>query len=131
MIVADASAILEMLLRTNAGALIEQRLLRPGETIHAPALIDVEVARVLRRYVRRRELTPQRARAAIDIMVGFPMERYTHEPLLPRIWELRNNITAYDAAYVALAEGLRAPLLTCDARLAKAAGIRAVVELIS
>jgi predicted nucleic acid-binding protein len=58
------------------------------------------------------------------------MERYGHEPLLPRIWELRDNLTAYDAAYVALAEGLRAPLITCDKRLANTTGIRASIELI-
>lgn len=130
MIVADASAILELLLRTEAGALVERRLLRRAENIHVPALIDLEVAQVLRRYVTRKEMTPLRARAAIDIMVAFPMQRYTHEPLLSRIWELRDNLTAYDAAYVALAEGLRAPLLTCDARLANAPGIHAAIELI-
>jgi predicted nucleic acid-binding protein len=129
-IVADASAILEMLLRTAAGEAVEGRLLRRGETIHAPALVDLEVVQVLRRYVARREMTPVRAQTTIDMMIGFPMERYTHEPLLPRIWELRDNLTAYDAAYVALAEGLHAPLLTCDAHLANAPGIRAVVELI-
>ena len=130
MIVADASAILELLLRTDAGSEVEARLLGPGETIHAPALVDLEVAQVLRRYVARGEMTPARARTSLDLMLAFPMERHTHEPLLSRIWELRDNLTAYDAAYVALAEGLRAPLLTCDARLAKAPGIRAVVELI-
>jgi predicted nucleic acid-binding protein len=129
-IVADASAILELLLRTKAGAVVERRLLRRAESIHVPALIDLEVAQVLRRYLTRKEMTPLRARAAIDIMVAFPMQRYTHEPLLSRIWEHRDNLTAYDAAYVALAEGLRAPLLTCDARLANAPGIHAAIELI-
>jgi predicted nucleic acid-binding protein len=129
-IVADASAILEVLLRTSAGAVAETRLLRRGETIHAPALIDLEVAQVLRRYVARGEMTPARARAAIDTMAAFPVERYVHDALLLRIWELRVNLTAYDAAYVALAEGLGVPLLTCDARLANAPGIRTVVELI-
>lgn len=130
MIVADASAILELLLRSDAGLVAERRLLRRGETIHAPALVDVEVAQVLRRYVLRGDLTSSWARTAIGLLSGFPMERYGHEPLLPRIWELRDNLTAYDAAYVALAEGLRAPLLTCDGRLANATGIRASIELI-
>ena len=130
MIVADASAILEMLLRTEAGRSVEERLLRRGETIHAPALIDLEVAQVLRRYAGREEMSASRAQSAIDLMIAFPIERYTHEPLLSRIWELRDNLTAYDAAYVALAEGLRAPLLTCDARLARVPGIRASIELI-
>lgn len=130
MIVADASAIIEMLLRTEAGSAVEARLFRRTETIHAPALVDLEVAHVLRRFVARGEMTPARADASIHVMIGLPIERHTHEPLLPRIWELRDNFTAYDAAYVALAEGLRAPLLTCDARLAGAPGTRAVFELI-
>ena len=130
MIVADASAILELLLRSVTGSLVEARLLRRGESVHSPALVDLEVAQVLRRYVTRGEMTPLRGKAAIDLMVAFPMQRYSHDALLPRIWDLRDNLTAYDAAYVALAEGLRAPLLTCDARLANAAGIRAVVELV-
>ena len=120
-----------MLLRTDTGLRVEERLLRRGETLHAPALIDLEVAQVLRRYVTRAQMTPLRARAAIDILMGLSMERYTHEPLMPRIWELRDNLTAYAAAYVALAEGLRAPLLTCDERLANAPGIRAVVDVIT
>lgn len=129
MIVADASAILELLLGTPAAAVIESRLFRDGETTHVPALLDLEVAQVLRRYVSRGEVAMARARVSLDLLIGFPMERYTHEPLLPRIWELRDNLTAYDAAYVALAEGLRAPLVTCDARLANAPGIRTSVEL--
>jgi predicted nucleic acid-binding protein len=88
------------------------------------------VVQVLHRYVLRGDLTEGWARNAIGVLVGFPMERYGHEPLIPRIWELRENLTAYDAAYVALAEGLRAPLVTCDARLANTPGIRASIELI-
>lgn len=131
MIVADASAILEILLQTRAAEAIEDRILRPGESIHVPSLLDLEVVQVLRRYVSRGDLTLSRARASLDILAGFPMERHTHEALLPRIWELRENLTAYDASYVALAEGLEAPLVTCDARLAGASGIRATVELFS
>ena len=131
MIVADASAILELLLRTDAGREVEARLLRRGETIHAPALIDLEIAQVLRRYVVRGELTASRARISLDTLVLFPMERYTHEPLIDRIWGLRDNLTAYDAMYVALAEGLRAPLLTCDTKVASAPGIRTSIELIT
>jgi len=130
-IVADASAVLELLLRTDTGRDVEARLLRRGETIHAPALIDLEVAQVLRRYVARGELTAARAKLSLDTLALFPMERYTHEPLIDRIWPLRDNLTAYDAAYVALAEGLRAPLLTCDAKLAGAPGIRTTIELIA
>jgi predicted nucleic acid-binding protein len=130
MIVADASAILELLLRTPSGTAVQALLFRPDETIHAPALIDLEVAQVLRRYVARGDMTEARARGALDLLVGFPMERYSHEPLIRRIWVLRVNLTAYDAAYVALAEALRAPLLTCDAKLAAAPGNRAKIELI-
>lgn len=130
MIVADASAILELLLRTPAGAAVEARLFRPDETVHAPALIDLEVAQVLRRYVARGEMPEHRARASLDLLVAFPMDRYSHEPLVRRIWALRANMTAYDAAYVALAEGLGAPLLTCDAKLAAASGTRASIELV-
>lgn len=129
MIVADASAILDLLLRTSRAAEIEARLLHRGETTHVPALLGLEVAQVLRRYVARIDLSPTRAQDALGLLISFPMERHTHEPLLPRVWELRANLTAYDAVYVALAEGLRAPLVTCDARLANAAGIRAKVEL--
>jgi predicted nucleic acid-binding protein len=120
-----------LLFRTPTGLAVEARMLREGETVHAPALIDLEVAQVLRRYVGRGDIAEPRARVSIDLLVRFPMERYSHEPLLPRIWALRGNMTAYDAAYVALAEGLRAPLVTCDAKLAAAPGVRAPVELIS
>jgi predicted nucleic acid-binding protein len=128
-IVADASAVLEVLLRTPRAAAIETRMFRDGESTHVPALLDLEVAQVLRRYVARGELRPARARAALDLLGGFPMQRYLHDPLLSRIWALRENLTAYDAAYVALAEALRAPLVTCDVRLANAPGLRAPVEL--
>lgn len=131
MIVVDASALVEVLLRSDTGMVIEERIFRDGETLHAPALLDVEVAQVLRRYVVRAEMTAPRARAALEIAAAFPIERYTHELFLPRIWELRDNLTAYDAAYVALAEALRASLLTCDARLGAAPGVRAKVEIIT
>lgn len=130
MIVADASAILELLLRTPFGAAVEARLFRADETIHVPALLDLEVAQVLRRYVAKGDMTEARARASLDLLIAFPMERYSHESLVRRIWALRENLTAYDAAYVALAEGLRAPLLTCDAKLAAAPSIRAKIELV-
>ncbi len=130
MIVADASAILELLLQSDAASAIESRLFAGGEAIHVPALLDLEVAQVLRRYVLRADMTAARAGMALDLLQGFPMERHLHESLLGRIWELRENFTVYDACYVALAEGLRATLVTCDARLAKAPGIRAPIELL-
>lgn len=130
MIVADASAILELLLQSDSAPAIESRLFAGGDAIHVPALLDLEVAQVLRRYVLREDMTAARARMAIDVLQGLPMERHLHEPLLGRIWELREKFTVYDACYVALAEGLRATLVTCDARLAKAPGIRAPIELL-
>jgi predicted nucleic acid-binding protein len=129
-IVTDASAILEVLLQTPAAANIEDRIFAASESLHAPHLIDLEIAQVLRRYVSRGDMYPDRARMALDLFSSFPITRYSHEPLLRRIWVLRPNLTAYDAAYVALAEGLRAPLLTRDERLAKAPGNRATIELI-
>jgi predicted nucleic acid-binding protein len=129
-IVTDASVILEVLLRTPAASRIEDRILSNRESLHAPHLIDLEVAQVLRRYVSRGEMYADRARMALDIFSKFPITRYSHEPLVPRIWVLRSNLTAYDAAYVALAEGLGATMLTRDDRLARAPGNRATIELI-
>lgn len=130
MIVVDASIVLELLLRTPASVAIEDRVLGGGETMHAPHLLDVEVAQVLRRYAAQRAISEQRGRLAIALLAQFPISRYGHEPLLPRIWALRRNLTAYDAAYVALAEGLHTTLLTRDQRLATAPVIRAIVEVI-
>jgi predicted nucleic acid-binding protein len=129
-IVTDASVILEVLLQTPAASVIEDRILSNRESLHAPHLIDLEVAQVLRRYVSRGEMYPDRARMALDLFAKFPITRYSHEPLLRRIWELRSNLTAYDAAYVALAEGLGATMLTCDERLASASGNKAIIEVI-
>ena len=129
MIVVDASALLEVLLRTPTAQAIERRLFGLRETLHAPHLLDVEVAQVIRRYVRMREMEAERGAAALADLAGFPLHRYSHDFLLPRVWELRDNLTAYDAAYVALAEILDAPLLTRDRRLAAAAGHQARIEL--
>ncbi len=130
MIVVDASAALEVLLRTPAAAVVERRLFDPDETLHAPHLIDVEVAQVLRRYAATGQIDPERCRAALADLGAFSLRRYPHDFLLPRIWDLRDNLTAYDAAYVALAEALDAPLLTRDRRLAAAPGHDARVELV-
>jgi predicted nucleic acid-binding protein len=128
--VVDASIVIEILLQTDAGIAIAAQLLEREEPLSAPHLIDVEVAQVLRRYVLRLELDAERARQALDLLAVFPLTRYTHEPLLARMWDHRENLTAYDAAYVALAEGLRAKLVTRDARLAAAPGLAQVVELL-
>jgi predicted nucleic acid-binding protein len=130
MIVVDASALLEALLRTPAAEAVERRLFDSRLTLHAPHLLDIEVAQVIRRYAAHGEIDDRRGRAALADLSDFPVRRYPHDFLLPRIWALRNNLTAYDAAYVALAEALDAPLLTRDRRLAGAAGHHARVELI-
>jgi predicted nucleic acid-binding protein len=130
MIVVDASALLEALLRTPAARAVEERLFEPQQTLHAPHLLDIEVAQVIRRYAAKGEIDSERGREALADLADFPFRRYPHDFLLPRVWDLRNNLTAYDAVYVALAEALDAPLLTRDQRLAAAAGHHARVELV-
>ena len=130
MIVVDASAILDALLQTSAAATVRRQLFSPQQTLHAPHLIDIEVVQVIRRYALSGELDAARARGALENLAAFQVRRYPHEVLLPRIWELRNNFSAYDAAYVALAELLGAPLLTRDRRLAAAAQEHASVEVL-
>lgn len=130
MIVVDASAVLETLLRTPNAEAVERRIFDPSETLHVPHLLDVEVAQVLRRYAANGEIDGERGRGALADLVDFPLNRYRHEFLLPRVWDLRHNLTAYDAVYIALAEALDAPLITCDRRLATAPGHRARVELV-
>ena len=98
MIVVDASAVLEALLRTPAAKDVEDRLFAPRQTLHAPHLIDVEVAQVIRRYAANGEIDGERGRAALADLADLPLRRYPHDFLLPRIWALRNNLTAYDAA---------------------------------
>src|SRR3974390_991147 len=130
MIVVDASAALEALLRTPAARAVEKRLFDPLETLHAPYFLDLEVAQVVRRYAANGDIDDERGRAALADLMDFPLRRYPHDFLLPRVWDLRNNLTAYDAVYVALAEALDAPLLTRARRLAAAAGHRARIELV-
>ena len=130
MIVADASAVIEVILNSAAGEDIAARLLDPTETIAAPSLVDVEVLQVLRRYNLSGDLDAERGEQAVEDFLALPIVRYPHELLVPRIWELRHNLTAYDAAYVALAEALDATLLTRDAHMAGAAGHEAQVELV-
>jgi predicted nucleic acid-binding protein len=130
MIVVDASALLEALLRTPAARAVEERLFEPQQTLHAPHLLDIEVAQVIRRYAAKGEIDSKRGRAALADLADFPFRRYPHDFLLPRVSDLRNNLTAYDAVYVVLAETLDAPLLTRDQRLAAAAGHHARVELV-
>jgi predicted nucleic acid-binding protein len=131
MIVLDASALLELLLGTEPGRRVAARIADPSLGLHVPHLADVELAQALRRYVHDGTLGPDRAAEALFDLRALDLERHAHEPLLERVWALRENVTAYDAVYVALAEALEAPLLTCDARLARAPGLRARLELVS
>ncbi len=130
MIVVDASAVIEVLLNTPAGLRAADRLFADGETLHAPHLLDLEVAQVLRRYALSAELDSARGAQALEDLAALPLSRYPHDVLLPRIWELRHNVTAYDAAYIALAEALAAPLVTRDAALAASRGHAARIELL-
>lgn len=129
MIVLDASAAVDWLLLTPAGQRIEKRIFSANESLHAPHLLDLEVTQVLRRLERERMVSAQRAAEAIEDLLDLRIARYPHAVLLPRTWLLRHNLSAYDAAYVALAETLAAPLLTRDNRLASASGHKAVIEL--
>ena len=130
MIVVDASAMLEFLLQTPLGTRVEARLFRDGEEFHSPHLVDVEVTQGLRRLVRSGEVTPARATEAIADLVDLDLHRHAHLDFLTRAWQLRENVTAYDAVYVALAEALDATVITCDVPLAKAPGHRARVEAV-
>lgn len=130
MIVLDASAILEVLLATPSASSVLSRLSAPGETLHAPHLLDLEVLQVLRRYAANGDITVERARQAVEDYLDFPILRYAHEILALRIWTLRDNVTAYDGAYIALAEALAAPVVTRDRKLAASRGHHATVELL-
>ncbi len=130
MIVLDASALLELLLVTDKGGEVAKRIAAPEETLHAPHLVDLEVAQVLRRYVARRQLDEVRASQALEDLRDLDLNRYPHDVLLGRIWEVRHNASAYDAAYLALAEALGAPLLTSDARLREMPDARAHIEVL-
>jgi predicted nucleic acid-binding protein len=123
MIVLDASAAVELLLGTELGRIIGLRIADPEISLHSPHLIDVEVTQALRRYVQEGDLDLGAAQAALDDFRSLDIERHSHEPLLDRVWALRNNLTAYDAVYVALAEALDAVLLTCDGKLARSPGL--------
>ena len=131
MIVVDASAAIELVLNSPAGAQVADRVFRDNESLHVPHLIDLEVVQVLRRYVSAREITADRALHALEDFADLPFSRYPHFDFLQRVWELRQSLTAYDAAYVSLAEALDAPLLTTDSKLRNSHGHSARIELIA
>jgi predicted nucleic acid-binding protein len=129
-IVVDASALLEFLLQTPRGAKVEARLFRDEDEFHSPHLVDVEVTQGLRRLVRAGEVSADRAAEALEDLADFDLHRHRHLDLLGRAWKLRENVTAYDAMYVALAEALDAPMVTCDTPLGRAPGHRAQSEVV-
>ena len=130
MIVLDASALVELLLNTAAGRAIATRIADPALGLHVPHLADIEVAQALRRFAKDGELDAADAVVALEDLRSLDLQRHAHEPLLERVWQLRQNLSAYDAVYVALAEVLETVLLTCDGRLARAPGLARRVELV-
>ncbi len=127
--VMDASAVVELLLQTPEAASLAEELLLSSSDLHAPHLVDAEVAQVLRRLCRNKEMVEGRALEALQDLRDLPIVRHSHELLLDRAWEIRDNLTIYDGVYVALAELLDLPLLTRDQRIAAAPGHGAVVRV--
>jgi predicted nucleic acid-binding protein len=128
MLVVDTSAILQALAALDPAPGLVERLVADGD-LHGPHLIDTELLHALRRLVLNREISDERAADTRSDFEELALVRYPHAPLSDRVWELRHNMTAYDATFVALAEVLRVPLVTCDARLASAPGHGAEIEL--
>ncbi len=123
--VADAAAIVDTLVAPRAAT---GRVLRTQRLLHAPDLVGLETLHALRGLVRGGKMSRDRAARASEIFAVMPIVRHRHAPLEPRVWALRERMSAYDAAYVALAETLDAPLLTADRRLARAAA--GLIEII-
>lgn len=131
MIVADASVVVEVLLGPGspAGSVLDRHL-GDQEVVGAPHLLDAEVGQALRRFVLRREMSFARAQASLDDLADLPLRRFPHTALLSRAFVLRANVTVYDGMYLALAEALGAPLISCDAALRNVPGCTATVEFV-
>lgn len=129
MSVVDASVLVEFLAGGEHAEAAEHAIGRE-RWVWAPALVDAEVGNALRRQARCEEITARKAGSALDDLLDMRLQRVPHRNLVERAWQLRDNVSFYDGLYVALAEGLGAPLLTLDAKLARAPGLRAEVELI-
>lgn len=129
MIVVDAAFVVDLILEKPEIVALGPLLFQKKSLLFAPELLDLEVANVLRRLVIRQAVSPERADRAIDYYADMAIDLRSHRMLLPRVWQLRHNLSGYDAAYVALAEHLSAPLWTRDQRLAKAPGLRAEVQV--
>jgi predicted nucleic acid-binding protein len=127
-LVVDTSAVLEALVAVDPAPGLTERLADDGD-LHGPHLIDTELLAALRRMTISDQISNERAEDTRSDFAELALVRYRHEPLSDRVWELRHNVTAYDATFIALAETLSAPLITCDARLASAPGHSAQIEL--
>jgi predicted nucleic acid-binding protein len=128
--VVDASVLVEFLTGGEHKEAAERAIGRE-RWVWAPALVDAEVGSALRRLVRAKKFGPRKATAVLDSLFQMRLQRVPHAALVGRAWQLRDNVTFYDALYVALAEAARAPLLTLDARLAKVPKLRTEVELVA
>ena len=122
MLVVDASAVVELLFKSKIGEKVFDIIFKPSINLIAPELLSIETIQVIRRFTSSRELSQERASMAFQDLRDLPIFYYPHQILLDRVWELRKNFTAYDATYLALAESLQAPLLTCDSAFNKGYG---------
>jgi predicted nucleic acid-binding protein len=128
--VIDATVIAEYLVDAEKAEVARRRVIADRAALWAPHLVDAEVGHVLRRGVRKGMITAEAGESALEDLIVLPVRRVRHRELLPRAWELRDNVSFYDAMYVSLAEILDQPLITFDTRLAKASGIRAEIEVL-